>query len=149
MRRLIWGFASRIYHIVGNLMSRLIYITETHSDTVKIEPCMTRWFGTNIRCCGSYRHVDADCPHNTDNMDENYCETDVRDEPIHCKKICHLIKGIGFLIWWHFKNSYFEKWMIYWQQKWYIDSINFLGIMTGLKWFILYAKIDIIHWIIF
>ena len=25
MRRLIWGFAGRTYHIVGNLMSRLIY----------------------------------------------------------------------------------------------------------------------------
>ena len=27
MRRLIWGFAGRIYHIVGNLMSRLIWET--------------------------------------------------------------------------------------------------------------------------
>ena len=26
MRRLIWGFAGRTYHIVGNLMSRLKYI---------------------------------------------------------------------------------------------------------------------------
>ena len=26
MRRLIWGVAGRIYHIVGNLMSRLNYV---------------------------------------------------------------------------------------------------------------------------
>ena len=26
MRRLIWGFAGRTYHIVGNLMSRLKFI---------------------------------------------------------------------------------------------------------------------------
>ena len=34
------------------------------------------------RCCGSYRHFVADWPHNIDNMDENDCKTDVRDEHI-------------------------------------------------------------------
>ena len=37
MRRLIWGFAGRTYHIVGNLMSRLIYSLWTaysHTTTI-------------------------------------------------------------------------------------------------------------------
>ena len=36
MRRLIWGFAGRTYHIVGSLMSRLNYDVATLSD---ITPC--------------------------------------------------------------------------------------------------------------
>ena len=33
------------------------------------------------RCCGSYRHFVAECPHNTD-IDEAVCETSVSDEHI-------------------------------------------------------------------
>ena len=36
------------------------------------------------RCCGSYRHFVADCPHN---MDESMCETDSRDELIQMSQI--------------------------------------------------------------
>ena len=33
------------------------------------------------RCCGSYRHFVADCPHNTD-IDETVCETAISDEHV-------------------------------------------------------------------
>ena len=32
MRRLVWAFAGRTYHIVGNLMSRLILWKQTQID---------------------------------------------------------------------------------------------------------------------
>ena len=48
MRRLIWGFAGRTYHIVGNLMLRLIYLFFVW---ICQQPCMLTdliWFGASI-----------------------------------------------------------------------------------------------------
>ena len=38
MRRLIWGFAGRTYHITGNLMSRLMYVVGTQKNSLVEHP---------------------------------------------------------------------------------------------------------------
>ena len=56
MRRLVWGFAGRACHVVGNLMSRLIY------DLSK--QCFN--FCMQVSCCNvgpakDVSHLDLDC----------------------------------------------------------------------------------------
>ena len=41
MRRLVLAFAGRTYHIVGILMSRLIYPSLVLVQPSKIRPCLT------------------------------------------------------------------------------------------------------------
>ena len=51
----------------------------TKQNSKKLNPVGPDGKVLTCRCCGSYRHFVAHCPHN---MDESKCETDSRDELI-------------------------------------------------------------------
>ena len=57
MRMLVWALAGRTYHIVGNLMPRLIH-TKLHNKQIKIRALLYRFYYPNIRStCTPHRHM--------------------------------------------------------------------------------------------
>ena len=53
-----------------------------HAQHSKMNPLGPDGKPLTCRCCGSYRHFVADCPHNKEVMDEHVCKADARNETI-------------------------------------------------------------------